>query len=677
MVILALDMSAVLGQALHILYAALGLGLVIFFHELGHFAVAKWCGVFVERFSIGFGPILLSYKRGETEYALSAVPFGGYVKMMGQDDIDPSQLTSDEIAQDPRSYSAKSVPQRMAIISAGVIMNIITGLLFFAGAFVLGVDSSPSTVGSVIVGRPAWEHGMQPGDRITRINGRETTTFKDILRGTTLSRGDMRIEGVRADGSTFDLTFHPARDDLRRMIGVGPLQDLSVISATEPGSKEPDRVSQSDSPAAKVAFQVDDRIVEVGGERVESHPAYLRLLARRRGERLDFVVERKALSAASGAGETPVERVTLSVDPWQFRELGLWMDIEQVASVRMGSPAEQGGLKVGDKIISVNGEDVGKKINPLHLPEFFEALAGQPVTVRVKRAVDGSPEPQEVSLTLTPSGDPAWLEHHVVDNTPLAISSIGAGFHLTSNILKVMPDSPAARQQIPEGAALKSMAIDSDDPLYRSSVLKNAPLVISFDQPGRKNVAHAFWRLQEIPSPRVRLTLAGDNGKTFDLTPVAAPDWFLPTRGLYLAGQSETTVAKGWGDALRLAVTETRNNATDNYLTLRNLVSGDLSLKNLHGPVGIAQVAYHVSKQGLSQLLMFLGFLSINLAVLNFLPIPVLDGGHMVFLTWEGVTRRRPSERVLVAATYCGMAFVVGLMLFVICLDLFVHKLGV
>ena len=73
-------------------------------------------------------------------------------------------------------------------------------------------------------------------------------------------------------------------------------------------------------------------------------------------------------------------------------------------------------------------------------------------------------------------------------------------------------------------------------------------------------------------------------------------------------------------------------------------------------------------------MLLFLGFLSVNLAVLNFLPIPVLDGGHMVFLLWEGVTRRKPSRKVLEMATYCGFFFVVGLMIFVICLDVFVHK---
>ncbi|MCA9014399.1 MAG: site-2 protease family protein, partial [Planctomycetaceae bacterium] len=105
-VLSGLLLGTLVGKITNIALVALGLGLVIFFHELGHFAVAKWCDVKVERFSIGFGPIIYSFKYRETEYALSIIPFGGYVKMLGQDDVDPSQLTSEEIALDPRSYSA-------------------------------------------------------------------------------------------------------------------------------------------------------------------------------------------------------------------------------------------------------------------------------------------------------------------------------------------------------------------------------------------------------------------------------------------------------------------------------------------------------------------------------------------------------------------------------------------
>ncbi len=125
----AIDFGGLFTKILNVLSVALGLGLVIFFHELGHFAVAKWCNVHVERFSIGIGPILWSRQKGETEYALSALPFGGYVKMLGQDDMDPNQMTSSEIAENTRSYSAKSVPQRMAIISARTEMAISSGVI--------------------------------------------------------------------------------------------------------------------------------------------------------------------------------------------------------------------------------------------------------------------------------------------------------------------------------------------------------------------------------------------------------------------------------------------------------------------------------------------------------------------------------------------------------------------
>ena len=143
------DTLGMVGNALSII---LGLGAVIFFHELGHFAVAKWCDVHVERFSIGIGPIIWSRQKGETEYALSALPFGGYVKMLGQDDMDPNQMTSDEIAENERSYSAKKVWQRMAIISAGVIMNVIFAFIFAAIAYGLGVPVIPTIVSRVAPG---------------------------------------------------------------------------------------------------------------------------------------------------------------------------------------------------------------------------------------------------------------------------------------------------------------------------------------------------------------------------------------------------------------------------------------------------------------------------------------------------------------------------------------------
>ena len=651
-------MSELLTKAVHILYVALGLGLVIFFHELGHFAVAKWCGVFVERFSIGFGPILCSFKRGDTEYALSLIPFGGYVKMLGQDDMDPSQLTTEEIAQDPRAYSAKNVPQRMGIISAGVIMNVITGMLFFGIAFRLGVDSSPSVVGHAVVGKPAWEKGIRSGDVFTRINGRETKSFQDILRGTTLSRGDIQIEGHHADGETFKVVIQPDASGLRRMIGVSDARSLKVAEIGN--DVKTTVVPGSPAEAVKDAFREDSLIVSFDGTPIESYAQLQTLLARHRSEVIDLGIKQ---------GD---EVRSVLLKPARFREVGLWMDIEQIAAIQDGSPAAKGGLKVGDKITSVNGVDVGKAINPLHLAEHLEMLAGQEVEIRVKRTVEGSPKLEEVTVKLTPDDTPAWIEYPFSDGTPLGIPSIGVAYHLTSNVLKVLPDSPAAKAGVPEGGVLESVKIESDDETY-NKIFADKSIELKFVDPTKKSMAFALWQFQEVPDAKVTLKFKGDV-KQYEIKPVPSKEeWYIAQRGIFLQPQSQLLIADTWGDAFRMGVYQTQNTGLDIYMTLRNLISRDLSPQNLSGPVGIAKVAYAVSKQGIPQLLMFLGFLSINLAILNFLPIPVLDGGHMVFLIWEGVTRRKPSEKVLIAASYVGMAFVLGLMLFVIYLDIFVH----
>ena len=147
--------------------------------------------------------------------------------------------------------------------------------------------------------------------------------------------------------------------------------------------------------------------------------------------------------------------------------------------------------------------------------------------------------------------------------------------------------------------------------------------------------------------------------------------WSLPVRGVKMELLRETQRADTMGEALGMGIEYTTNSAKDIYLTLRSLFTGRVSPLELSGPIKIASVAYEVAHQGYSELLLFLGFLSVNLAVLNFLPIPVLDGGHMVFLCWEGITRKKPNEQVLAAATYLGMIFVLGLMLFVLYLDIF------
>ncbi len=209
--IAALSLSGSLAIIWVILKVLIGLGLVIFVHELGHFLVAKACGVKCEKFYIGFdvpikiGPItfprtLGKVQWGETEYGIGIIPLGGYVKMLGQDDNpanaqreaerirlrksedsvtdaedDNARATSDadgggDFELDPRSYPAKSVPQRMAIISAGVIMNLIFAVIFGAIAYRMGVKLEPCEIGGTSPGWPAWVEDFAIGSKIVQIN---------------------------------------------------------------------------------------------------------------------------------------------------------------------------------------------------------------------------------------------------------------------------------------------------------------------------------------------------------------------------------------------------------------------------------------------------------------------------------------------------------------------------
>ena len=177
----------------NVLLIFLGFGMLIFIHELGHFLAAKWVGIRAEGFCVGFGAPLISYRRGvgirlggtdessrkilgkapiqcssrelkeagigETEYALRMIPLGGYVRMLGQDDMDPGSRSLE-----PNSFNAKPIWQRMIVISAGIIMNLILAIVLFITAFMAGVDFNAPVIGEVIPGEPAAVAGIESVD---------------------------------------------------------------------------------------------------------------------------------------------------------------------------------------------------------------------------------------------------------------------------------------------------------------------------------------------------------------------------------------------------------------------------------------------------------------------------------------------------------------------------------
>ncbi len=673
--------TSLLENGFNIVTTALGLGLVIFFHELGHFAVAKWCGVYVERFSIGLGPVLFGWKWGETEYALSAIPFGGYVKMLGQDDSDPSQLTNEEIAADPRSYSAKPVWQRMAIISAGVTMNLITAILFFAIAFNYGVPVSPPIIGEVRPGMPAWTAGVQPGDRIVRINGRDIGSFADISLNTALSDDQVRLEGVRSDGkSKFDFTLDPFTskthpDVTRPQVGlVPPYRSLEVFNI--PNLDLQPAVEGTAWAKAEPPFQRGDKIVQLDGADIRSFAEFQERLARRTTNSSEIVVDR----TTGGKEPRKTERVSIQVAADYFRTLGLRMDCGLIAALQDDSPAMTAGLKQGDKLLTVNGLKVGTDLDPLKLPNEFAKWAGQEIEISVNRKKEGGGT-EIISAKVTPQDKPGWIERPEVEGEPLSIPAIGIAFHLIPKVVSVDPGSPAEKAGIKPEARITAMTLvldakeaDDDRPKQRKFDIS---LFDEKDPRKENNWAFAFWQMQELPRRNVSLTVREDDqAHVYDLVPADDSSWVVPIVGLRLMGLAETKKAESISESFSMAVDHTRSSCLNIYLTLRSLCTGRLSIKELHGPLGIASAAFYVASEGIVPLLLFLGFLSVNLAVLNFLPIPVLDGGHMVFLLWEGLTRQKPSEKVLAGATYAGLVFLLGLMVLVLYLDLFVHKLG-
>jgi len=211
------------------------LGILIFVHELGHFLLAKWLGVKVEKFSLGFGPKLFGRTIGETEYLVSAFPLGGYVKMYGEGGFSETEMvesrqTEDSpavtaVGQEPleeidkaRSFAHKPVWARMAIVLAGPAFNMIFAWLLLICLYLVGMPIMKATVGEVLKDRPAAVAGMQKGDRITAVNGHPVVQWEDFASYMAKADGDVTLSVIR-DGKPLTITITPQIGDSKNIFG--------------------------------------------------------------------------------------------------------------------------------------------------------------------------------------------------------------------------------------------------------------------------------------------------------------------------------------------------------------------------------------------------------------------------------------------------------------------------
>lgn len=676
------------------------LGLVIFVHELGHFLVAKACGVKVEKFFIGFdvgGIKLFKFRRGETEYGIGVLPLGGYVKMLGQED-NPARireeierasrlqtqngssvappadqapeeppLSEEELRHaqaalyDPRSYLAKSVPKRMAIISAGVVMNMIFAFVFAVVAYVIGVTEIAVGVGDVIPGRAAWQMGLRDGDEILAIGGEKAEIWEDLTAKIRL--GDLengvpmliRRQGVE---KPFEVILKPDRHGLAPSIGIRP---PSLPMVARPPRAGMDVVQPGSSAATcGLAFQGGDRIVEAGGIPIRSMSDWNAALASRPDQPLSVTIERSTpIESDPGASASTLLRGTLAPNPmWH---LGLEMGMGEIVAVQQESPAAKAGVRPGDRISRIDGQDVQTLGDPLRLPDLLAKRGGETIRLTLLRG-----EKEEIEIPVV-SRSVTWLEFPfppASTDVPVSLPSLGIAYRVLNRVDRVIAGSPAEAAGMHSGDVIqrarflppKGKEAEVEKPLQFSADERNWPLLVAF--------------LQVIdPESTVELTLEGKKDVVL-LKPAKATGWFNPRRGLLLETKTVLHKADTPGEAVSLGFDKTVDCTLLVYRVLKNLFTNQISPKALSGPIGILQVANAAASSGLADLLVFLVLLSANLAVLNFLPIPILDGGHFVFLAYEGIRGKPASEKLQVALTYAGLFLLLALMVWVFGLDL-------
>jgi len=676
----------------------LGFGLLIGIHELGHFLAARWAGIRVDAFAIGMGPTVLAYRAGigwrrggtereviaragkpamalsdrqlgefgigETEYSLRLLPLGGFVRMLGQDDLDPTATS-----ESPRSYNRCPIGKRMVVVSAGVVANLILAVALFLVAFMVGVRFEAPMVGEVVPGSPAalaeaenaaaagvTEPGLAPGDLVVEIDGGRVDTFADVQIAAAMARPDIPIAVVvERPGVAEPLRFRiqPRTDARIGLLSIGITPAAGVVLADDREfrgvvERALDRVGLAaegvapgmtlasvDGAAVRTFDQVRVAAAASGGEPL-----------RTTWRRSDRPGEIEALLPVEPLYERLIypQRMPPGVGDFEFGLLGL-VPLVRIEQVLDTSP-NHGRLQAGDVILRVDDLD-GPRMAEFR--ERVETQRGGRVRLLVER--DGSAVP--IEATVDRQGRIGVAINYDRSSTLLARPFDRLG-ELAESGLTAVPSPAAALRLLPRSRILAVDGVEVADWAALRAALRSA----TANAAGRGE-GTSVALLVRPPTPDAPIVA---ERWTLDAASVAA----LHRLGWTVALPAELfdpvqTVLSADGRpwrAVSMGFEQTSKMVTLTYLTIDRLLRGTVGVEQLHGPVGIVHLGTRVADRGLMYLVFFLAMISVNLAVLNFLPLPIVDGGLFLFLVYEKIRGRPPSPAFQSGATLVGLLLI-------------------